>query len=226
MPALRRRAQHRLRLGLNPVVERQEDVAARPIGRLAQHVDHAPERVSDHRFLPGLAAQLAVERELEPGEPLVVGSREAEHLRSDSALRIVPALFGVEADAGQLARAQRIGLASSPPFARGRRTRDASPSAPDRSTPRRLRACVPRRARRFAGSSTASGPHRPSSLVRPAQAARRSGRRSCRGAPGTRPSVAAARRRAARAARRGRLEAMPRAPASPRTRASARRRGT
>jgi hypothetical protein len=56
-----------------------------------------------------------IELELEPGETVVVHARVPEHLRRDRALRVVPPLLGVEAEAADLAlrergRPRRIGL--------------------------------------------------------------------------------------------------------------------
>ena len=101
---------HALGIGLNRVVERQEDVAALARRRRADHVDRAAERVLDDRLGPRPPGEHAVEPELEPRQAAVVDSRVAQHLGRHSALRIGSPLFGIEAETGQVALLERRSL--------------------------------------------------------------------------------------------------------------------
>ena len=80
-PALDRPPQHVLGVRLDPVVEGEEDVVARPLGLDLDDVDRAADRVADDRLAARPADELAVEALLEPVETVVVDAREAEHLR-------------------------------------------------------------------------------------------------------------------------------------------------
>src|SRR6185295_18396840 len=106
---------HRLDLRLERVVESEEDVPPRLFRRRADDVDRPPERVAHDRLLAGLASEVAIEPELQPGEAVVVDARVAEHLRPDGVLRVEAPLLGIEVDAGEAAplkrgRALRVGL--------------------------------------------------------------------------------------------------------------------
>ena len=84
---------------LDLVVDRQ--VTLRP-GRSAlrgDDVDRPAERVLDDRLEAGPAGERLVERALEPVEAVVVGAREAEHVRGDGSLRVGAQLLRVEAEA-------------------------------------------------------------------------------------------------------------------------------
>ena len=108
--------QDRLRVRLDAAVEREEDVVARSLRPVGDHVDHAAGRIRHRRLAARPAAQRSVEGALEPLEPLVVEARVAEHVRGHPSLRVVAELLGVEAEAGELQPLQlgglgRVGLA-------------------------------------------------------------------------------------------------------------------
>ena len=114
-PALDCLTEHGLGIGLDAVVDREEDVVPRPFRLGRDDVDDAARRVGDGRLAAGLADQLLVERALEPFEPVVVDAGEAEHVRGDAPLRVVALLLGVVAEPGELlllelGRLGRIGL--------------------------------------------------------------------------------------------------------------------
>ena len=106
-PLLDRVAQHRLRVRLDAMVDRQEDVVAGPLRLRRDHVDHTAGRIADGRLAAGLADERLVERALEPFEAVVVDPGVAEHVRSDAALRVVAQLLGVEPEPGQVQLLQR-----------------------------------------------------------------------------------------------------------------------
>ena len=109
-PALDRLAEDGLGVRLDAVVDREEDVVARPLRLRRDHVDHAAGRVGDRRLAARLADQLLVERALEAFEAVVVDAGEAEHVRGDSSLRVVALLLGVEAEPGQVLLLELRGL--------------------------------------------------------------------------------------------------------------------
>ena len=80
------------------MVDRQEDVVARPLGLRGEHVDHAAGRIGDRRLAAGLARERLVERALETVEAVVVQSGEAEDVRCDAPLRIEAHLLRIEAE--------------------------------------------------------------------------------------------------------------------------------
>ena len=184
-------AQHGLRVRLDPVVDRQEDVVARPLRLRRDHVDHAAARIADRRLAAGLADERLVERALEPFEAVVVDPRVAEHLRGDAALRVVAQLLGVEPEPGQVEllqrrRLRRVGL----PLDVDEVVR-AVGERPGRASRRRRRAPWRRRARRGGDPSPRADRRRRSSPARRSRAARRCGRRSSRARPGSRSSPGA-----------------------------------
>src|SRR5439155_18713680 len=103
-------AQHLLGVRLDRVVEREEDGLARASRRDPVDLDRTPERVADDDLLAVPAAEARFERELEAGEPLVVDTGVAEHLRCDRVLRVASLLLAVEAEAGELVLPKRCRL--------------------------------------------------------------------------------------------------------------------
>ena len=77
---MNRPAQHLFGVRLDRVIDRQEEAVALLLGRGAQHVDRAPERVADDRLLAGLAGEIVVVLDLEAAHASVVGARETDHL--------------------------------------------------------------------------------------------------------------------------------------------------
>ena len=67
-------------------------------------------RVAHDRPQAVLAGQLAVERELEAGEAVVVDARVADDLRADVAQGVLPPLLGDEPEPGNRLLAQAVGL--------------------------------------------------------------------------------------------------------------------
>src|SRR5438270_774641 len=109
-------AQHLLGVRLDLAVDRREDRVALVLGRRADDVDRAPERVADDRLPAGLAGEALVVLHLEPGEALVVRAREADHLRPDAQLRIRALLLRIAVHAGEAPlqerrRLERVGEA-------------------------------------------------------------------------------------------------------------------
>ena len=102
VPLAHCRAQHLLGVRLDAVIEREKHVTTRSLGKLVLDVEDVAGRVLDDRLLARMACEEGVELELEAREPVPVDADVAEHLRRDRALRIVPLLFGIEAEALQL----------------------------------------------------------------------------------------------------------------------------
>ena len=184
VPAQHGVAQHGLRVRLDRVVERQVDVAAVAHRLRDDGVDRLAGGVLDDPLAAGPAGQLAVERELEPGEAAVVDARVAEHLRGERELRVEAPLLAVGVDPRQSLAAGASRRAPDPPCARRRRSRGCGRSATGRRWPGRGAACARSRAPRAAGPSPGAGRRRRSAPARRSRAARRRGRRSSRARPG------------------------------------------
>ena len=92
------------------MVERQDDVAPRPLAPRRHDVDRAARRIADDDLEPGPSGERLVERALEAVEAAVVGAGEPEHVRRDAPLRVRPPLLGVEAEAGDAHLLQRLRL--------------------------------------------------------------------------------------------------------------------
>jgi hypothetical protein len=103
-------AQDLLRVRLDRVIERQEDVAARAFRPLVLDVEHAAAWILDDGLLPGMPGERPVELELEAGETVAVDPDVPEHLGGDRSLRIAALLLRIEAEAGQLEPLQGRGL--------------------------------------------------------------------------------------------------------------------
>ena len=83
-------------------------------GRLGLRLDDiegAAERILHDRLATRLACKSALERSLEPLQPLVVEARVAEDLRRDGALRVVAKLLRVEPETGVAELLELLGLA-------------------------------------------------------------------------------------------------------------------
>src|SRR5207248_5810056 len=107
---------HGLDVGLDRVIEGQEDVATRALRSRADDVDRAAERIAHDRLLAGPSGEVVLEAELQTRQPLVVDARVSEHLRGDGVLRVAAPLLRVEAEPGESAALERgrsggVGLA-------------------------------------------------------------------------------------------------------------------
>src|SRR4029453_15177326 len=99
--------EHRLRIRLQRVVDGEPDVFALD-GRLGTDDVQGPtERVPDNDLPPVAPGERLVAGELDPCEPVVVDSREAEDVRRDRTLRISAPLLRIEAEPRQVLGLQR-----------------------------------------------------------------------------------------------------------------------
>jgi hypothetical protein len=103
------RPQHRLGVPLQRRVEGQADVTALDRRGRMDDVERAPEGIADDRLAAGVPGQRAVERQLQPGQPLVVHARIAEHVCGDRPLGIDAPLLRVEAEPFDPLPLERVG---------------------------------------------------------------------------------------------------------------------
>src|SRR5207244_869482 len=85
-----------------PAPVRSFDLARGSHGAGGAGVRHLAGCVRDGPLPPWAPGELAVERELEPGEAAVVDARIAEHLRCERALRVEAPLLRIEPEPGQV----------------------------------------------------------------------------------------------------------------------------
>ena len=90
------------------MVEREEDVLARPLRHRAHDVEHTAERILHEGLAARPSCEIAVELELEAGEAAVVCSGVAEHLRGHSTLRVHAALLRDESEPGEMLLLERL----------------------------------------------------------------------------------------------------------------------
>src|SRR6185503_8530527 len=116
VPLRDRVAQHRLRVCLDRMVEREVDVAPVALRLGDDRVDRLARGVLDDALATGPPGELLVERELEAGQAVVVDARVPDQLRGERELRVEAALLRIEPEARQtpfleLRRLRRVGLA-------------------------------------------------------------------------------------------------------------------
>ena len=95
------------------MVEREDDVATRPLLARRDDVDRVAGGIADDDLVARPPAERPLEGALEPVEPAVVGPGEAEQMRRDRALRIRAALLRIEAEPGDALLLERLRLYGS-----------------------------------------------------------------------------------------------------------------